>query len=104
MDQDRSGRMKTLLLAARLAVLAGVIVAITGVGQVIAQGMETGEWEPARAIGWVVLGTLPYLGGTLTGQALRGPGDRGLKAVGIVTTLLGLVAVTIWILEGISRR
>lgn len=104
MDRDRSSGMRALLLAARFSILAGIIVGITGVAQVVAEGTESGRWEPGWAIGWVVLGALPYLGGTLTGRAVRGPGGRGLKAVGVVTTLLGVIAVTIWVLEGMSRR
>lgn len=104
MDGDRSSGMKTLLLTARIAILAGLVVAITGLAQVVAEGMQTGAWEPARAVGWMVLGALPYVGGTLTGQALRGPGDKGLKAVCVVTTLFGVLAVAVWLLDGASRR
>lgn len=104
MNGDRSIGMRALVVAARLAILASVVVGIIGLSQVVGRGIETGEWEPALAVGWMMLGALPYVAGTLTGQALRGPGDEGLKAVCVVTTSFGVLAVALWILDGISRR
>lgn len=101
---ERFNGMKAMLLAARFAIFAGIIVGIVGAARVIGDGLETGSWQPAWILGWVVLGAMPYVGGTLTGRAMRGPGHQGLVTVALVTTLLGVAAVTIWVLDGMSRR
>lgn len=96
--------MRALLLAAKVSVLAGIVVAITGVARVVGEGIETGSWNTGWLVGWILLGALPFVGGTLTGQAVRGPDDQGLKSVAVVTTLLGVLVVSVWFLDGMSRQ